>query len=62
MTFPAKYLILIRSLSPPTLAVETYHLAKGEGKNMKMSPGPNGVSAKLKVRWTACIPRMRPRV
>lgn len=62
MTFPAKYLILIRSLSPPTLAGETHHLVKGEGKNMKRSPGPNGVSAKLKVRRTACIPRMGPRV
>lgn len=32
MTFPTKYLILICILSPPTLALETHHLAKGDNK------------------------------
>lgn len=38
MTFPSKYPTPIRCPSPPTLATETHHLAKGEGKN-KTTPG-----------------------
>lgn len=56
MTFPTKYLILICILSPPTLALETHHLAKGDKKITKTSPGRNGPSSRLTVQHVSCGP------
>lgn len=52
MTFPTKYLILISILSPPRLALEAHHLAKGEKKNKNLSWSKR---SKHQAKGPACI-------
>lgn len=52
MTFPTKYLTLIRILSPPRLASEAHHLAKGDENNQNL---PRPKWSKHQAKGPACI-------